>query len=277
MSLPENYPSLKSVIDTFTAKKSLGQNFLYNSDICNSIARIPANINTGTNIEIGPGPGGLTRAILNIPDSNLIVVEKDDFAIEQLQNMQQHLPDRLQIINGDALQLNLHELGDYPRRVIANLPYNISTVLYINFLKNIEHFETLTLMFQKEVAQRITAKMGDKKYGRLSVMTQFCGWADIILTLQPGSFIPPPKVESSVIYFQKHPTRPYQANFDTMEHVVKSAFNQRRKMLRQSLKSLLGKDCSEILQNMGINDQQRAEKTSIEEFNQIALYIDSDK
>jgi len=268
-------PSLKSVIAKYDLlpKKSLGQNFILDSLILDDIVRSAGSVATGTTIEVGPGPGGLTRAILRAGANNVIVIEKDDRCILALNEIKESLSEsdaNITIINGDALEIKTETLGTEPRRVIANLPYNISAILLMHWLRHITSFSSLTLMFQKEVADRIVASPGTRAYGRLSVMAAAFTDASIKMILPPSAFTPAPKVTSALVHFTPKKDQPL-VDFDDLETVAKVAFNQRRKMLRSSLKPL--GDALKICEAAGIASDLRAENLPVEDFIKIALFL----
>ena len=257
-------PPLKDVIAKYdlSPKKSLGQNFLLDLNLTRKIARL-GNIQEGTTIiEIGCGPAGLTRAILEVyPNNPVIVIEKDERCVHALKDLVSPVVgDRLTIISGDALEIDYNEIAPGKKAIIANLPYNIATPLLIGWLKQMDNFESLTLMFQKEVAGRIVAKVGDKAYSRLAVISNWLCNTKIVVNLPPQAFTPPPKVCSSVVHLTAKKDRE-DIPFEKVEFVVKTAFGQRRKMLRQSCKSILP-----ALEKCDIEITKRAENLTIEEF-----------
>ncbi len=260
----ENLPPLREVINKYelSPKKSLGQNFLLDLNLTRKIARLGNISDDTTIIEIGCGPAGLTRAILEVyPDNQVIVIEKDNRCVKALKELVSPVVgDRLTIISGDALEIDYNEIATGKKAIIANLPYNIATPLLIGWLKQIDKFESLTLMFQKEVANRIVANVGDKAYGRLAVMSNWLCNTKVVVNLPPQAFTPPPKVCSSVVHFKPRQDRADIA-FEKVEQVVKTAFNQRRKMLRQSCKTILP-----ALEKCNIEVTKRAENLTIEEF-----------
>lgn len=241
------------------ARKSFGQHFLLDLNLTGRIARAAGDLHQGSCIEIGPGPGGLTRALLAAGAADVIVIEKDLRFRPILDDIASCCPGRLQVIEADALKTPMHELGTAPRRVIANLPYNISTPLLISWLRHIADFSSLTLMFQKEVAQRIAAAPGSGSYGRLSVMTQWLCNAEILFDVPARAFTPPPKVDSAIIQLHPKDNPPDAGTFARMEQTVARAFNQRRKMVRSSLK---GYD----FETAGIDPTARAEQLTVDDF-----------
>lgn len=252
---------LKDVIRALKAKKSLGQNFLTDPNILMRIVESAAPLEGRTVIEIGPGPGGLTREIIKHPVAELILIEQDERAIPFLQELNKG---KFTLLNQDALKVELHTLGNSPRKLIANLPYNVSVPLLLNALEHIHDFESLTLMFQKEVAERITAEPNTKDYGRLSVMCQWAADVKKLFDLPPGAFIPPPKVTSTVVQFTPRISRE-DVPWEALERVSKAAFSQRRKMLRASLKSLVASS-QEVLEAARIDPERRAESLTVTEF-----------
>lgn len=265
--LIHDLPPLRELIDNqdLKAKKGLGQNFLFDLNLTAKIARSAGITADTTVIEIGPGPGGLTRALLTeTPAKKVIALEKDLRFVSALQPLVQAAQGRLSLHQADALEADPIAIAPSPRAIVANLPYNVATPLLLGWIKNIENYQSLTLMFQKEVAERIVAKPKTKAYGRLSIMAQWLCHTDIIFDLPPSAFTPPPKVTSSIIYLSAR-KRTDSIAFDMMEMVVAKAFNQRRKMLRQSMKSI-----NIDWENIGIAPTKRAEELSIEEFCAIA-------
>ncbi len=246
------------------ARKSLGQHFLLDPSILNRIVALGEIGSDHTVIEVGPGPGGLTRAILQSPARQVIAVEKDRrFARALADEAAGHLT----VVEADALEIDVAHLGDPPRVIIANLPYNVATPLLINWLENAASFERMVLMFQKEVAQRITASVGEKHYGRLAVMSQWVAETRYAHTISAGSFSPPPKVDSAVVTFVPK-AAPRDVPWQDMETVVAAAFGQRRKMLRGALKSL-GEPLS-LLEAASIHPELRAEDVPVDGFVSLA-------
>ena len=258
---------LREIVSSFdlAAQKSLGQNFLMDLNLTHRIARTAGDLSNVNVIEIGPGPGGLTRAILKCGAKKVISIERDERCIEALKYICDKFPERFQIIHADALEQDVLKLAPQPRRIMANLPYNVATPLLIGWLKRANEFEGMTLMFQKEVADRLVAKTRTKSYGRLSVMTQWLCEVKCEFNIDRKAFTPPPKVVSTVVTLKPRPQPLAPASWDAMERVVATAFGQRRKMLRQSLKGL-GLD----LASLGINETSRAEELSVEDFANLA-------
>jgi len=264
----DNLPPLREIIaqHDLAAQKQLGQNFLLDLNLTGRIARTAGDLSNTTVIEVGPGPGGLTRAILAQGAKRVIAVERDPRCILALNAyLSPAYAGQLEIIEGDALEQDFVALAPAPRRIMANLPYNIATPLLIGWLKNAQAFEGLTLMFQKEVADRIGAKPRTKAYGRLSIMCQWLCEVRIEFNIDKRAFTPPPKVQSTVVSLTPRPKPLAPATWNAMEKVVATAFGQRRKMLRQSLKSL-----GISAQDAGLKETQRAEELSVEDFAKLA-------
>lgn len=264
-------PPLRDVIAAqgLDARKSLGQNFLLDLNITDRIVRAAELPDQAHVIEIGPGPGGLTRSILMSQAQKLIAIERDDRCIIALQPLLEAANGDFALIAEDALKIDFISLCPAPRAIIANLPYNISTVLLVGWLRQIAAFDSLTLMFQREVAERLIAKPGSKAYGRLSVLCQWVGIPRIAFHLPARAFTPPPKVDSSIVRITPRPDQPSPALFSAMERVTQAAFGQRRKMLRGSLKPIFTNP-EESLSALNINPQARAEELTIAQFDQIA-------
>lgn len=250
-----------------SAKKSLGQHFLFDPRILKRITDLGQIGPKHTVIEIGPGPGGLTRALLDSPARRIVAVEKDHRFADALLSLVQHSGDRFSVLPDDALSIDAANLGEEPRVIIANLPYNVATPILIQLLESISKMDRMILMFQKEVAQRITAVKGEKNYGRLAVMSQWVAETNYEFTVVAGSFSPPPKVDSGVVSFvpKAHAS---DVAWSVMEKVVGTAFGQRRKMLRRALKPL-GKPI-ELLEMSGIDPELRAEDVPIDKFESLA-------
>ena len=263
-------PLLKNIIKKYglAPKKNLGQNFILDQNITDNIVTSSGLMQGQDVVEIGPGPGGLTRSILARNPAKLIVIEQDERCIEALKDLGQHYP-QLEIISGDALQINIAELGLNNPKIIANLPYNIGTALLLNWLDNIGSWESLTLMFQREVAQRIVACPGGKDFGRLSVIAQLLCDVDMHFELGPEAFYPPPKVTSAVISLYPKKIQPPKDLLEAVELVCKILFNQRRKMLRSTLKQL-HPDVDSLVKNSDVLLTQRPEELSIDKFVQLA-------
>ncbi|MGB7287687.1 MAG: 16S rRNA (adenine(1518)-N(6)/adenine(1519)-N(6))-dimethyltransferase RsmA [Salaquimonas sp.] len=270
----DDLPPLRDVLDRhgLMPKKTLGQNFLLDLNLTAKIARQAGPLKGFDVVEIGPGPGGLTRAILSEGAERVIAVERDDRCLPALAEISDHYPGRLQIIGGDALKERYDHLIERPARIIANLPYNVATPLLTGWLLSEPWpawFQSMTLMFQKEVAERICAKPGSKAYGRLSVISQWRTVPQIAFDVGPKAFTPPPKVTSSVVVLEPIAS-PLACEAKKLERVTQAAFGQRRKMLRASLKSLGG---SVLLAKAEIDEERRAETLSVEEFVRLATLI----
>ncbi|MDX1738573.1 MAG: 16S rRNA (adenine(1518)-N(6)/adenine(1519)-N(6))-dimethyltransferase RsmA [Alphaproteobacteria bacterium] len=271
MSDLENLPPLRDVIKThgLSAQKKFGQNFLLDINLTRRIARCAAPLEESTVIEVGPGPGGLTRAILLEGAREVYAIEKDPRCLEILSEINKASEGRLNIISGDALEVDIPNLGSSPRKIIANLPYNVATPLLIGWLKNADAFSQMTLMFQKEVAERIVAGPDDHGYSRISVIANWRCDTRLELTLPPRAFTPPPKVESAVVSLRPLSKPRFDCELEHLEKVTAAAFNQRRKMLRRSLK-LLNVDVDILLEKSEIEPTKRAENLTIEEFSKLA-------
>lgn len=277
MSHIDNLPPLREVIEKhgIAAKKSLGQNFLFDLNITGRIARTAGDLRNSTVIEVGPGPGGLTRALLAEGARRVIAIERDDRCLAALAEIAAHYPGRLDVIAGDALETDMAALADGPTKVVANLPYNIATPLLIGWLTSEPWpawFESLTLMFQKEVAERIVAQPASSAYGRLGVLAGWRTDAWMAFDLPPRAFTPPPAVTSTVVHLTPR-AAPFPCRASTLQAVTQAAFGQRRKMLRQSLKSL-GANALALLQEAGIEETRRAEEIGIEGFVALANALD---
>lgn len=267
-SLPP-MPSLKETLQThgLDAKKSLGQHFLLDAGICTRIAALGGSLKNRHLVEIGPGPGGLTRALLACDAESVSAIEIDSRAWPILEELSLYHPHKLKIIKEDALKIDATTLCPAPRQIIANLPYNVATPLLIQWLRQAAAWERLVLMFQKEVAERICAAPNSDAYGRLAVLSQFCAETSIAMLLPPGAFSPPPKVHSAIAVLIPKKEQPSPALFKAMEQVTAAAFGQRRKMLRSSLKSLGGEA---LLEKAALDPTRRAETLTIEEFTRLA-------
>jgi 16S rRNA (adenine1518-N6/adenine1519-N6)-dimethyltransferase len=256
------------------ARRRLGQHFLLDLNLTRRIARAAGPLGQGTVIEIGPGPGGLTRALLECGAGHLVAIERDERCVAALAELAASYPGRLEVIAGDALEIDMASLGAPPRRVVANLPYNISTPLLLRWLDRIEAFESLTLMFQREVAERLAARPRSKEYGRLSVLTQWLCEVRLLFNIGKEAFVPPPKIVSTVVQLTPRPKPLADAPRQALEAVTAAAFGQRRKMLRSSLKTLVV-DPAALLGQAGIAPTRRAEELSVEEFCALArLYAE---
>lgn len=257
--------------------KKLGQNFLLDLEITRRIAKIAAPLKGCTIIEIGPGPGGLTRAILELEPDKVFAIEKDPSCISALAELLKASAGVLSIVEGDALKTNFQSLTEGHMKIIANLPYNVGTQLLINWLHDLSRISSLTLMFQKEVALRITAEHGNKDYGRLSVLSQYLCDTTLVFDLPPHVFKPAPKVFSSVIHLV--PKKLEKKDLDLVlfiEKMTGAAFGQRRKMLRVSLKSVFPEgSLNEAFETLNIAPTERAENLSVEQFVSLAQFLSS--
>ena len=266
----DGLPPLRDVIATheLRAKKALGQNFLLDLNLTAKIARQAGDLTGMDVLEIGPGPGGLTRGLLAEGARRVVAIEKDGRCLAALDEIAEAYPGRLKVLNGDALQINPLDHLTPPISIVANLPYNVGTELLVRWLTPPTwppFWSSLTLMFQREVADRITAAPGSKAYGRLSVLSQWRTIPKIVLSLPPEAFTPPPKISSAVVHFEALPEPRFPAQPEVLEKVTAAAFNQRRKMLRAALKGLAG-NAEEKLISAGIPPTQRAEQVSLEGF-----------
>lgn len=270
MSAIDGLPPLREVIarHDLKAKKQLGQNFLLDLNLTAKIARAAGDLTGCDVIEVGPGPGGLTRGLLAEGARHVLAIEKDARALPALAEIAEAYPGRLEVINGDALEVDPLAHLTPPIRIVANLPYNVGTELLIRWLTPAEwppFWQSLTLMFQKEVAERIVARPGSKAYGRLAVLAQWRSDARIVMTLPPEAFVPPPKIHSAVVHLTALPEPRYPADPHILNRVVAAGFNQRRKMLRASLKGL-HPAIEDLLTAAGIAPTARAEEIGLEQF-----------
>lgn len=276
MSGIDNLPPLREVIATheLRAKKELGQNFLLDLNLTTRIARVAGDLSAHTVIEVGPGPGGLTRALLASGARQVIAIERDRRALPALVEIADAYPGRLKIIEGDALEMDYAALADGPTKIIANLPYNIATPLLTGWLTQSEwppFYDSLTLMFQREVAQRICAKPGDKAYGRLGVLAGWRSRAQIAFDVARTAFTPPPKVTSSVVHLVPRADA-IEVLPKSLERVTQAAFGQRRKMVRQSLKGL-PVPVETLLEVGGLEGTERAETLGVDTFLALAQCV----
>lgn len=272
MATLDGLPPLRDVIQRFelNAKKALGQNFLFDLNLTQKIARSAGSLEGVTVFEVGPGPGGLTRAILALGAKKVIAIERDSRCLPALAEVESYYPGRLEVIEGDALKTDFAALAAEkaeggPVKIIANLPYNVGTQLLVNWLVPNEwppFWQSLTLMFQKEVGQRIVARENDNHYGRLGVLAGWRADSELVFDVPASAFSPPPKVTSTVVHLTPK-AQPLPCDLARLERVTLAAFGQRRKMLRQSVKSLGGET---LLAKSGIDPQRRAETLSVEEF-----------
>ena len=270
----DELPPLREVIAThgLAAKKSLGQNFLLDLNLTRRIARAAGPLEGETVYEVGPGPGGLTRALLAEGAARVITVERDARCIPALQQIAAAYPGKLQIIEDDALALDEAKLFDKPVRVAANLPYNVGTALLVKWLSAETwppFWKSLTLMFQREVAERLVAKPDTEHYGRLSVLTQWRATAKIQFDVSRSAFVPPPKITSSIVRIEPLAKPVAEARLADPERITAAAFGQRRKMLRQSLKTL-SQDAENLVKQAGLDPTARAETLSVSDFAALA-------
>jgi 16S rRNA (adenine1518-N6/adenine1519-N6)-dimethyltransferase len=272
MAALDDLPPLREVIrrHELMAKRSLGQNFLLDLNLTAKIARAGGDLAGVCVVEVGPGPGGLTRALLALGAVHVSAVERDERCLAALAEIAERYPGRLSVIAGDALEADWPAvtagLGP-PLRIVANLPYNIATPLLIGWLKTEPWppwFESMTLMFQKEVAERIVAQPGDEAYGRLAVIAGWRTEAEMVFDVPPTAFLPPPKITSTVVHLRPRP-EPLPCRAADLERVTQAAFGQRRKMLRQSLKSIFA-DASGAAEAAGLRPEMRAEEVPVAAF-----------
>jgi 16S rRNA (adenine1518-N6/adenine1519-N6)-dimethyltransferase len=265
-------PPLREVIARhgMAARRALGQHFLLDANLTQRIVRAAGPLTGRHVVEIGPGPGGLTRALLGSDAASVTVVELDQRAVAAMEELAATAGGRLHVVAGDVLALDVPALVSAPRQVVANLPYNIATPLLIGWLRQARSFERLTLMFQQEVAERICAAPDTAAYGRLSILAQWACRAELLLRIPPAAFVPPPKVFSAVVGLVPHAEQPAPALFPVMERLTAAAFGQRRKMLRGALKGLGGEA---LLRQAGIAPDRRAETLSVAEFDRLARLL----
>ncbi len=279
MSGIDSLPPLREVIAEhgLSAKKALGQNFLLDLNLTAKIARQAGDLSQCDVLEIGPGPGGLTRGLLAEGARRVLAVEKDARCLPALEQIARAYPGRLEVVEGDALMLDPLAHLVSPIRVVANLPYNIGTELLVRWLTPPDwppFWESLTLMFQREVAERIVAQPGSKAYGRLAVLAQWRSDARVVMSLPPNAFTPPPKVASAVVHLTALPKPRYPADAAVLQRVVAAAFNQRRKMLRSALKGL-APDIETKLHAAGLSSTDRAEQVPLEGFCALARVLNA--
>ena len=269
-------PPLREVIARhgLAARKSLGQHFLLDLNLTRRIARAAGDLSQGTVIEVGPGPGGLTRALLEGGARHVVAVERDERCLAALAEIAAVYPGRLEVIAGDALELRAAELGPAPRKIVANLPYNVSTALLLNWVREAGALGNLTLMFQKEVAERLLARPRSKDYGRLTVITQWRFRVKALFDIPARAFTPPPKVTSTVVELTPRAEPLAPCRMAALEQVTAAAFGQRRKMLRQSLKSL-GLDPAALIAAAGAPETARAEELEVAAFCAMARALDA--
>ena len=274
MSCVDGLPPLRQVIAShgLSARKALGQNFLLDLNLTSKIARQAGDLTGADVLEVGPGPGGLTRGLLAEGARRVLAVEKDPRALPALAEIAAACPGRLEVINADALVIDPHAHLTPPIKVVANLPYNIGTELLVRWLTPPDwppFWQSLTLMFQREVAERITARPGTKAWGRLAILAQWRADAQIVMDLPPEAFFPPPKVHSAVVHLTALPAPRFPADARILTRLTATAFQQRRKMLRASLKGL-SPDIQDRLIAAGIQPTQRPEEIGLEQWCQLA-------
>ncbi|MDE1146362.1 MAG: 16S rRNA (adenine(1518)-N(6)/adenine(1519)-N(6))-dimethyltransferase RsmA [Azospirillaceae bacterium] len=260
-------PPLRDVIARFDlgARKALGQHFLLDLNLTARVAAVAGDLSGVTVVEVGPGPGGLTRALVESDAKAVVAVERDSRFVAALADVVEAAAGRLSIVEADALAVDMTTLAPAPRAIVANLPYNVGTPMLIGWLKQIQEFRSLTLMFQKEVVERIVAKPRTKDYGRLAVMSQWVADAKLVFDIPPQAFSPPPKVVSSVVHITPRVMPADAPAFADMERVVAASFNQRRKMLRAGLKGLVPQP-EPLLAAAGIDPTWRAEEVDVAGF-----------
>ncbi len=272
-------PSLRLTVDAhgLMAKKALGQNFLLDSNITNKIIRSSLDAQNKKSFsddhvyEIGPGPGGLTRSILKANPQKLTVIEMDERCINIMEEIRDKTGNVLEIVNDDALRFDFTQQEKYPKQIVSNLPYNISVPLLTGWLKNIKEYSALTLMFQKEVADRITAQLRTKDYGRISILAQLQCKITRLFDLNPECFVPAPKIWSTVLLFEPQPNPLTLTQIKKLESLTTQAFAQRRKMIRQSLKSI--SDLEQKCATVGISLTSRPEEISPQQFLELSAQI----
>jgi len=266
-------PPLRDVISRhgLAARRSLGQHFLLDSNLTHRIARAAGQLADRTVIEIGPGPGGLTRSLLAAGARKVVAVERDSRCIPALQELETAFPGRLELVATDALEFQPGRVVAAKGKsiIVANLPYNIATALLINWLRDLSNIESMTLMFQKEVAERIVAYPGTSSYGRLSVVSQWLCDVKCLFDIPPRAFVPPPKVTSTLVQLVPKAAPVGPLAFTALEDLTRAAFGQRRKMLRSSLKTLTA-DPERLLASAGIQSDRRAETLTVAEFCSLA-------
>ncbi len=276
---PSLLPPLREVIARYGlgARRSLGQHFLLDLNLTRRIARAAGDLTAGTVIEVGPGPGGLTRALLDEGARRVVAIEKDARCLAALAELSAAYPQRLEVVEADALQIDLSRVGSRPRRIVANLPYNIATALLVMWLHRVaadpQAFAGMTLMFQKEVADRLLARPRSKAYGRLTVLAQWLCNVRPLFDVPRTAFTPPPRVTSTVVSLAPRTAPLAAASLAALERVTAAAFGQRRKMLRQSLRSL-DIETTRLIEQAGIAATLRAEDLSIEDFCALARALE---
>jgi 16S rRNA (adenine1518-N6/adenine1519-N6)-dimethyltransferase len=273
----DGLPPLREVIAThgLAAKKSLGQNFLFDLNLTRRIARAAGDLSGVTVVEIGPGPGGLTRALLMEGAARVIAVERDERTLPALAEIAAAYPGRLEVISADALEVDWASLINGPAKIVANLPYNVATALLLGWIGGEvwpPWFSSLTLMFQKEVAERIVAKPGTEHYGRLSIISQWRCMTTKLFDVNRSAFTPPPKITSSIVHLVPRAVCEPVCELRNLERVTAAGFGQRRKMLRSSLKAVFERP-EEVLESLGIEPTRRAEELSVADFARLAQLL----
>ena len=274
MTQPLALPPLREVIKRhgLSANKALGQNFLFDMQLLDRIAAVPGNLQGQAVFEVGPGPGGLTRALLQA-GARVTAVERDRRCLPALAELGDHFPDQLTVIDDDALKIDLASLFDEPFHILSNLPYNVGSALLVKWLSEPQwppQWQSLTLMFQREVADRIVAREATEAYGRLSILAQWRCDARLAMTVHRSAFTPPPKVMSAIVHLTPK-TQPEGVDPRVLADLTQAAFGQRRKMLRQSLKGMAG--ALEALERLDIESSRRPETVSVDEFVAIARLL----
>ncbi|WP_246218666.1 16S rRNA (adenine(1518)-N(6)/adenine(1519)-N(6))-dimethyltransferase RsmA [Parasphingorhabdus halotolerans] len=274
MSNPPKLPPLREVIKKhgLSANKALGQNFLFDTQLLSRIAAVPGDLAGEDVFEVGPGPGGLTQALLQA-GAAVTAVERDERCLPALAELGEYFPDQLKIISDDALAINTDNLFDKPFHIVSNLPYNVGSALLIKWLSQPKwppKWQSLTLMFQREVADRIVASEGSNAYGRLSILAQWRCEARLAINVHRSAFTPPPKVMSAIVHLTPK-EQPQGVDPALLERLTQTAFHQRRKMLRQSLKGFSG--ATEALATVGIDSSRRPETVSVAEFVALARQL----
>ncbi len=266
------HPALRDVVARhgLGARRALGQHFLFDANLCARVARQAGDLAGRHVVEVGPGPGGLTRALLAGAAASVTAVEVDPRAVAAIEALAAESGGRLRVVEGDALAMDLAALVPTPRQVVANLPYNIGSPLLVGWLRQAAEWERLTLMFQQEVAERICAPPDTPAYGRLSVLAQAVAATDLAFRIPPDAFVPPPKVWSAVVSLVPHAEQPPPELLAALERVTAAAFGQRRKMLRAALRPLGGEA---LLAQVGIAGERRAETLSVAEFLALAQAV----
>ncbi len=279
MAAIDGLPPLREVIAEhgLSARKALGQNFILDLNLTARIARAAGNIREADVLEVGPGPGGLTRGLLAEGARKVVAIEKDARCLPALARIADAYPGRLEVVQGDALEVDLSGRFAPPVRVVANLPYNIGTELLVRWLTPSDwppFWTSLTLMFQREVAERIVATPGSEAYGRLAILAQWRAEPRIVLDLPPQAFVPAPKVSSAVVHLDALPRPRFPASASALARVTAAAFGQRRKMLRSSLRSI-SPNIETHLEAVGIPPTERAERVSLDAFCALARQLES--